>query len=151
MFFAILFRKLANNFFTFKIANNIYLRNSAFNFFNQQNFFRPIWNIAFCKNVLYFDILTISPVLNLDPLSLISLPESINVLDFTTAGFILVQIYHLIYQCIHFLIFKSNFFKILMNNSNKSSYRFPTITYIHSLCVGYISITFFSHDFINLL
>ena len=40
--------------------------------------------------LLYFDILTIWPTLNLGSLSLISLLESIYVFDFTSTGFMLI-------------------------------------------------------------
>ena len=48
---------------------------------------------------LSFDILTISPILNLGSLSLISLPEFIYVFDFNSTGFILVLLD--IYYCIY--------------------------------------------------
>ena len=44
----------------------------------------------FAKNFLYFDILTESPILNLGSLSLFSLLESTDVLDYTSIGFILI-------------------------------------------------------------
>ena len=59
---------LATSFFSFKITNKIYPRNSIINFFNHKNFFRPVWIIAFCKNFFYFDILTLSPTINLGSL-----------------------------------------------------------------------------------
>ena len=48
------FVKRCNNSFVFKITNNICPRNSVFSFFNNKNVFRPIWNIAFSKNVFIF-------------------------------------------------------------------------------------------------
>ena len=54
LLFAILFQKRSNNFIAFKITNNISPRNSIFNFCNNKDFFRPIWNIAFCKNGFTF-------------------------------------------------------------------------------------------------
>ena len=44
----------------------------------------------FAKKFLYFDILTESPILNLGSLSLFSLLESTDVLDYTSIGFILI-------------------------------------------------------------
>ena len=52
-----------------------------FNHFNHQNFFTSIWSVTFAKIFLRFDILTISPILNLGYLSLFSSLESIHVLD----------------------------------------------------------------------
>ena len=37
-----------------KVFYYICLRNSIFNFCNHKSFFRPIWNIALCKNVSIF-------------------------------------------------------------------------------------------------
>ena len=53
----------------------------------------------FEKMFLSFDILTMSPILNLGSLSLISLPGSIYVFDFNSKGFILVL--YDIYYCIY--------------------------------------------------
>ena len=48
------FIKPSNDFFAFKITNHICPRHSIFNFFNYKNVFGPIWNMAFCKNILIF-------------------------------------------------------------------------------------------------
>ena len=53
-FLQLFFSKRSNNFFIFKIASNIWPRNSIFNFCNNKSFFRPIKNIVFCKNVFVF-------------------------------------------------------------------------------------------------
>ena len=53
-FLQFFFIKRSNNFFSFKICNNIFHDTVLFNFFNYKNFFRPVWNIAFCKNVFIF-------------------------------------------------------------------------------------------------
>ena len=61
MFLAILLRNVPTNFFVFKITNHVCPRHSVFNFFNHKIFFRPIWNIYFCKNVFilwYSNIIT---------------------------------------------------------------------------------------------
>ena len=50
-FLKFFFIKLINNFFAFKITCTICSRNSIFNFCSNKNFFRLIWNIAFCKNI----------------------------------------------------------------------------------------------------
>ena len=98
---------------------------------------------------LYFDILTISPILNLGFLSLISLLESRYVHDFISTGFYLIVLWSVLlwlltissnlpihifswYWC---LVFINLFFKVLIN--------FSTITDVPSLCVEYISISFF--------
>ena len=36
------------------MINNIFQRHSIFNFFNNKIFFRPIWNVTFCKNIFIF-------------------------------------------------------------------------------------------------
>ena len=46
--------KRFNNFFAYKITNNVYLMHNVFSFFNHRNFFKAISNIAFCKNVFIF-------------------------------------------------------------------------------------------------
>ena len=45
---------------------------------------------------LYFDILTISPILNLESLLLISLLESIYVFGFTPKGFVLIVLWYIL-------------------------------------------------------
>ena len=82
-FFQFFFVQCSNNFFSIKIINNISIWHSIFNFFNHKNFFRPIWNVT-------------SPILNLGSLLLISLLESIYVFHFTSAGFILFDIWYLL-------------------------------------------------------
>ena len=52
-FIAFLFHKTFNNFFSFKIIKRC-PQHILFNFFNHKNFFRLIWNIAFCKNHFIF-------------------------------------------------------------------------------------------------
>ena len=54
---------------------------------------------------LYLDIITISPILNVGSLSLISLLESIYVLDFTSTGFILTVLW---YVLLYLLAISSN-------------------------------------------
>ena len=54
VFLQFFFVKCSNNFFAYRITNNIYPRNSAFIFFNHKNLFRPIWNIVSCKNDFIF-------------------------------------------------------------------------------------------------
>ena len=58
-FLQFFFIKASNNFFVLKIINNIWSWPGVFNFFTHKNLFRSIWNRAFCKVFLYFDILTI--------------------------------------------------------------------------------------------
>ena len=48
------FAKRCNNFFVFKMTNNICLWNSIFKFCDKKIFFRAIWKIAFCKNIFIF-------------------------------------------------------------------------------------------------
>ena len=84
--------KHSNNFFTFKITNNICAWVCVFNFFNHKNFFRPIQNISFSKIFLYLETLTWSPTLNLESLSL-------TYLSLTSTGFnIIVLWYVLLYS-----------------------------------------------------
>ena len=52
--FLILLLKRFNNFFAYKITNNLCLMHNAFSFFNHRTFFKAISNIAFCKNVFIF-------------------------------------------------------------------------------------------------
>ena len=35
-----------------------YVHGTVFNFTDYKNFFGSFWSVTFCKNVLYFDILT---------------------------------------------------------------------------------------------
>ena len=53
-FFQFFFIKRSINFFTVKITNKICSRHSMFNFFNYSSFFRPIWNVIYCKNTFLF-------------------------------------------------------------------------------------------------
>ena len=47
-------QKHSNNFFAFKMTNNICPLHSVLNIFHQKDFFRSIWNLAFCKFVFIF-------------------------------------------------------------------------------------------------
>ena len=53
-----------------------------------------IW--AFAKKILYIDILTISPILNLGSWYIIYLLDSIYVLGFTSTGFILIVLWYVL-------------------------------------------------------
>ena len=53
-FLQFFFLTRSNDFFTTKITNNICPRRSFFNFFNHENFLRPIWSVIFCKNIVIF-------------------------------------------------------------------------------------------------
>ena len=134
-----------NNLFSVKIINKICPRHSIFKCFNYKNFLRPIWSVTLEKTFSYFDILTISPILNLGYLSLNFLLESVYVLDFTLTGFILIV---LCYVLLYLFTISSNlsiytffetegtylkisFFKVLMN--------LLAVTYFPSLRIEYIS------------
>ena len=83
-FFQFFFLKRCNNFFVFKIIDNICPRHNIFTYFDHKNFFIPIWNIAYCK---IFFIFSYSNIISL---SLYSLLESIYMLDFISKGFFLL-------------------------------------------------------------
>ena len=53
-FLQFFFIKRSNNFFAFKINNNICPWHSIFNFSNHVILFRPIWKTAFCKNIFIY-------------------------------------------------------------------------------------------------
>ena len=118
-FLKFIFVKRSNNFFSNKIINSLCPRHSIFNFFNHKNYFRPIWSVTFCKNILiYFDILALLPILNFGFLSVISSLESIYVFDFTSTvviliflWYVLLYLYRLIYQYKHFLKLKPYIYK----------------------------------------
>ena len=122
-FLKFFFVKRSNNFFSIKIKSSICSRNSVFNFCN--HFLRPIWNIAFCKNIFIFWYSNYTSILNLGSLLLISLLESMYVLDFTSKGVILIllryvlmyyyiyQLYHRIYQYRHFFDIEVIYLQIL--------------------------------------
>ena len=109
------------------------------------------------KFFLYSDILTISPILNLGSLSLISLLELIYVFRFTSPGFIFIVLWSVLFYLftitynlwiytffdIKVIYLKILFFKILINLWATTD--FPL------LCIEYIYIAFFNHDFIDLL
>ena len=108
--------KRSKIFFSFKMTNNICPRNSVFNFFNDKNFFRPIWNIAFCKNVsvfrysnyitnFKFRILIISFLTRFNICAWFSLTIFILIVLWYVLLYLLT-LYHLIYQYTHFLILK---------------------------------------------
>ena len=108
--------KRSNIFFSFKMTNNICPRNSVFNFFSDKNFFRPIWNIAFCKNVFVFRysnyitnfkfrILIISFLTRFNICAWFSLTIFILIVLWYVLLYLLT-LYHLIYQYTHFLILK---------------------------------------------
>ena len=54
LFLESLLQKHCNNFFVFKMTNNICPLHSVLNFFHQKDFFRSIWNLVFCKFVFIF-------------------------------------------------------------------------------------------------
>ena len=54
LFFAFLFYKTFQSFFSIKVLCYICLRYSIFNFFCHKNFFRPIWSVTFRKNIFIF-------------------------------------------------------------------------------------------------
>ena len=112
MFFAFFFIKCCNNFFTFKISNNICPRQSVF---NHKNFFRPIWKIAFRKNIFLFWYYCM-----------------IKNFEFWT---IKVNIYALPYVNRIFWHWRHVFFKALIN--------LPATINFSSLFVEYISMSFF--------
>ena len=70
-----------------------------------QNYSDQSETLPFAKMSLYFDLLTISPILNLGSLSLISLLESIYMLGFHSSSFILIA---LRYVLLGLLIISSN-------------------------------------------
>ena len=79
------FIKCPNNLFTIKVLYYIcpYVHDSIFNFFSNNNLFWP-------------NILTWWPTLKLGSLSLFSMSKSVYVLDFTSAGFILLVLWYLL-------------------------------------------------------
>ena len=56
---------------------------------------------------LYFEILTVSPILNLGPLWFISLSDSIYLFDFTSTGFILIVLWYVILYLLTLTILSS--------------------------------------------
>ena len=56
---------------------------------------------------LYFEILTVSPILNLAPLLFISLSDSIYLFDFTSTGFILIVLWYVILYLLTLTILSS--------------------------------------------
>ena len=107
---------------------------------------------------LYFDIQRISPNLNLGSLSLISLLESVYVLDFTSTGFILVVLWYVLLYLFTTLpkLSMHTFFDIEVKYVSILFFTVLIIlsetTGFPSLCVECIFISFFSsHDFIGLL
>ena len=142
-FLQFFFVKRSNNFFTLKISNNICPRNSILKLANHRNFFRPIWNLTFCKKIfLCFNILTWSPSLNLGYFSLFSLSKSMYVLDLTSGGFISIVLWYLLFYLLtisaNLLIYtffnveviclQILFFKVLINLSETTD--FPLHFYI---------------------
>ena len=91
-FFSFLFINRSNNFFSIKIISEICPWLNILNICNHKNFFRPIWRVNLFKKRLYFNFITMSLTFILGPLSLISLLESVCVLDFTLTGFILIAL-----------------------------------------------------------
>ena len=94
-FFQFFFVKLFKNFFVLKITNYVHVGRSVFNFFNHKNFFRPIWDIAFCKNVFIFWYSNNTTNLNLGSSSLMCSIESIYLFDSTSTGFIFILLWYL--------------------------------------------------------
>ena len=143
MFFQFFFVKCSNNFFPVKIICNICLRHSIFNFFNQKNFFRPIWSVTFCKNVFIFWYS--KNITNFKFKIFISLLESICILDVTRIGVILILLW---YVLLYLLTISSNlsintffdievkiylyilFFQVLMNISAVTDFP-PLWRWIH--------------------
>ena len=56
---------------------------------------------------LYFEIPTVSPILNLGPLLFISLSDSIYLFDFTSTGFILIVLWYVILYLLTLTILSS--------------------------------------------
>ena len=136
-FLPLLFHKRSNNFITIKITNNVCQQISIFNFFNHKNFFTPVWNVIFCKNVFNFDILLWSPTLNLGSSFSFSLLKSIYVLYISRLHFncamicIVVFIKYVSYFInIHIVWYWGHIFiDSVLSGFNKSSSnnRFPLI------------------------
>ena len=93
-FFQFFFVKCPNSFFVFKIIHGICPQNNILTFCNHKNLFRPIWNKPIYKNVFIFCYIFI--FFDVGYFSLISLLESIYVLDFTSAGFILIVLWYVL-------------------------------------------------------
>ena len=77
-FLQFFFVKRSNNFFAFKVTNNICPHYSVLTVLITKTSSNQFGTWSFANMFLYFDILTISPTLNLVYLSLISLLESVS-------------------------------------------------------------------------
>ena len=95
-FLQFFFIKRSNNFFTFKFTNNICPRHSVFSFFNQKNFFRPIWRANFCKNVFIFQYPYMITNFKFRIFIFFSVPKLIYVPHFKLTGFILVVLWYVV-------------------------------------------------------
>ena len=123
--------------------------------FNHKNFFRPIWNVTICENILHFDALTWSSTSNLGSSLLfffikvnICVCLCINRLHFDCAMICFVVFVHPIYQYTHFLILKSCIYKFYFFNKRFSFVMSEIYFYIIVLqpwcCGSIVKFTFLS-------
>ena len=59
---------------------------------NNKTFFRTIWSVSFCRNILIFNIFTWSPAFNLGSLSLFSTSKSKYISILTSVGLIWIAL-----------------------------------------------------------
>ena len=101
------FSKMFRNIFTVQITCNYV--HSIFNFYNQKNFFRTIWRVTFCKSVFIFWYSCKVTNFKFRIFFIIfSSLKSINVLDFTSIGFILIVLCSSIFQRINTSLITEN-------------------------------------------
>lgn len=82
------------NLFTVEITNNIGPWYSVLQFLEHKDFLRPTWSLSLCKNILVFWYSRM--VINLRSLSLCSTPYSIYVPHWTTAAFIVIDLWYVL-------------------------------------------------------
>ena len=104
-FLQFFFEKHSSNFFNVKSINNIYPRNSIFNFFHNEDFFIPIWRVTFCKDIFLSWYSYIVTNFKLTISIIFSSLKLIHVLEFTSTGFILIVLWHVL---LHSLTISSN-------------------------------------------
>ena len=140
------------------ITNNIWPWYSIFNFFDYNNFFRPIWSVTFCKKTLiFFDILTwflyLFPTLNFG-IFFISFNMKVNIR--ICLNIMIVLWYLLLYLSIiwfdlltytSFWYWNHRFVDIILQSSNRL---FSSIRFSFIVCWVNFHILSCNHDFIDL-
>ena len=94
MFFAIHFCKCSKNIFVTRIINDVCQWCCVISFFNYKIFLRLIWSVALFSLFVFFFLYFTITNFKFRTLLLFSTSKATNVLDLTSAGFILIVLWY---------------------------------------------------------